>query len=284
VKTAVIGCGLIGGSLALALRRAGRIGPVVGFDPRAGARAKERGIVDEVAPSAGEAVRGAELVLLAVPVRATASVCEAMAPSLSPNALVMDVGSTKQEVLEAIERFLPHPERFVAAHPIAGTERSGPDAADAELFVGRWCLLSPTAHTRPDALARARELWQAVGARVQEIDPEHHDRALCWVSHLPHVVAFALASAVGAAAERDPTLQGLSGGGFVDTTRIAASDPVMWRDVLLSNREALLEAMRSLDDELSALRRALAGSDAAALEQLIERARQGRRRVVGERK
>jgi len=283
VKAALIGCGLVGGSLSLALREAGRVSRVVGFDlsTETAERARARGIVDELAASAGEAVRSAELVLLAVPVRATSAVCEAIAPSLSPTALVMDVGSTKVEVLRAVERWLPHPERFVGAHPIAGTERSGPDAADASLFRGRRCLLSPTASTRPQSLALARELWQSVGAEVEELDAERHDRALGWVSHLPHVAAFALAAAVGGAAARDRLLEGLSGGGFVDTTRIAASDRSMWRDVLLSNREVVLTAMRGLDDELAELRRAVAAGDGAALDSLIERAREGRARILG---
>jgi prephenate dehydrogenase len=285
VKAALLGCGGIGGSLALALKQAGRVGRLVGCDilPQAAERALARGIADELAARPDEAVRGARLVILAVPVRATAALCEQMAPAIAPDALVMDVGSTKEEVLRAVERWLPFPERFVGAHPIAGSERSGPDAADASLFRGRRCLLTPTARTRPEALAEARALWESVGARVEEMEAARHDRALGWVSHLPHLAAFALASAVGAAAEREPLLEGLSGGGFVDTTRIAASDPAMWRDVLLENREAVLEAMRGLDEEWAQLRRAIAAGDGEAIVRLIERARAGRKRILGDR-
>jgi prephenate dehydrogenase len=273
VKTALIGCGLIGGSLALALRS--RLGTIVGCDPANGERARALGIVDEVADVAG-AVRDAEVVILAVPVRQTAAVCEAMAPAVSDSALIMDVGSTKREVLHAVELWLPHPERFVAAHPIAGTERSGPEAADANLFRGRKVLLTPAAATRADCVARAGELWEAAGATVARMDAADHDRVLAWVSHLPHVAAFALAAAVGS----DASLEGLSGGGFTDTTRIAASDPRMWRDVLLSNREEVLAAMRGLDEELALLRRAIAGGDGDEIERLIERARDGRKRIL----
>jgi prephenate dehydrogenase len=283
VNAALVGCGLIGGSLALALRAAGRVGRLVGVDAAQGVaeRARGGGVIDEVAASAAEAVRGAELVILAVPVRATLSVCEAIAGEIAPDALVMDVGSTKQSVLEAVDRGLPFPERFVAAHPIAGTERSGPEAADANLFRGRRCVLTPRESTRPECLRAARELWTAVGADVHELDAAHHDRVLSWVSHLPHLVAFALASAVGAAADGDAALEGMSGGGFTDTTRIAASDPAMWRDILLANRDAVLQTMDGLDRELAELRRAVTEGDGEALEQLIRSARQGRRRVLG---
>jgi prephenate dehydrogenase len=272
----------MGGSLALALRAAGRVSRVVGYDAAEGVgeRARARGIVDESVAEAAEAVRGAELVILAVPVRATEEVCRSIAAAVSPDALVMDVGSTKANVIESVERVLPRPERFVAAHPICGTERSGPEAADGNLFRGRRCLLTPTARTRPDSLAAARALWRAVGAEVLELEAAHHDRVLAWVSHLPHVAAFALASAVGAAADGDPTVEGMSGGGFVDTTRIAASDPSMWRDILVSNREAVLVALDGLEQQLAELRRAIESEDANALEELIVRARQGRRRVL----
>jgi prephenate dehydrogenase len=281
-RAALVGCGLIGGSLLLALRAAGVVKRAVGCDklPNHAEQARARGIVDEIAPL-GEVARGADLIVLAVPVGVTAVVCEALAPALSPDVLVTDVGSTKVAVLAAVERALPFPERFVGAHPIAGTERSGPDAADATLFRGRRCLLTPTAATRAGALEACRALWESVGAHVDEVEAEPHDRALAWVSHLPHVAAFALAAAVGSEAVRDPLLEGLSGGGFVDTTRIAASDPTMWRDVLLSNRDAVAAALRGLEEELAAVRRAMAGGDGAALEAMIARAHAGRRRVLG---
>jgi cyclohexadieny/prephenate dehydrogenase len=279
VNGALLGCGLVGGSFALAL---GDRVSFAGYDrsPENAARARERGIVSRVAESAASAVKDAELVVIAVPVRSTAEICEAIAPALSKSALVMDVGSTKSEVLTQVKRWLPFPERFVAAHPIAGTEKSGPDAASPDLFRGRRCLLSPLPETDREKLKLARELWEAAGARVDEIDAAHHDHALAFVSHLPHVAAFALASAVGEAAAKDSWLEGLSGGGFVDATRIAGSDPRMWRDVLLSNRDGVLEAMRALDEELAELRRAIAAGDGEKLEQLISRAGDGRKRVL----
>jgi prephenate dehydrogenase len=277
-RAALLGTGMIGGSLALALKQAGRVRRLVGYDrsEEALGRARELGVVDETAAGPAEAVRGADLVLLAAPVGATAALCEAMAPGLGPDALVTDVGSTKAAVLEAVERALPFPERFVGAHPIAGTERSGPEAANAALFRGRRCLVTPSASTRPAAVEECAALWEAVGARVSLVGAREHDEALAWVSHLPHAVAFALAAAVGEA----PAAEGLSGGGFVDTTRIAASDPVMWRDIFLSNRAAVLATLERLDEELGRLRRAVAAGDGAAIEALIARARAGRRRVV----
>lgn len=276
-RAALIGTGMIGGSLFSALKEAGAIAHAVGFDARreVAERARSLGIVDEVAASIAEAARAADLIVLAVPVRATESICEALAPALSPQALVTDVGSTKREVLLAVFRALPFPERFVGAHPIAGTERSGPEAADRALFSGRRCLLTPAATTRPEALADCIALWEKAGARVEQMDAAHHDRLLARVSHLPHVAAFALAAAVGRA-----ETAGISAGGFADTTRIAASDPAMWRDVLLANRDEVLLALEALDEELGALRRAIAGRDGAKLESLIARAKESRRRVI----
>jgi prephenate dehydrogenase len=278
-RAALIGTGMIGSSFLGALRRAGTVERAVGYDLSAetGARALKAGIVDELAADPAQAARGADLVVLAVPVRATASVCEALSPALAaaPDVLVTDVGSTKSEVLAAVERWLPFPERFVGAHPIAGTERSGPEAADPGLFRGRRCLVTPGRSTRLAAVEACETLWRAAGAEVERIDVERHDEILAHVSHLPHAAAFALARAVGRV-----DAAGLSGGGFVDTTRIAASDPVMWRDVFLSNREPLLRALERLDEELGELRRAVAAQDGAALVEIIEGARAARRRVL----
>jgi prephenate dehydrogenase len=225
-----------------------------------------------------EAAGQAELVILAVPVRATASVCDQLAPSLAarPDVLVTDCGSTKLEVLRAVEGALPFPERFVGAHPIAGTERSGPDAARADLFRGRRCLITPSTATRGDKVAECAALWQSVGAETKYMDAAAHDRALAYVSHLPHAAAFALAGVVGAV-----DAAGLSGGGFADTTRIAASDPVMWRDVFLANADAILGAIDRLEGALGELQRAIAGGDGAAIERWIRRAHEGRARILG---
>jgi prephenate dehydrogenase len=279
-RVALIGTGMIGGSLLLALEQAGLVERAIGYDlaKERAERARARGIVHEVAADPAAAVAGADLVILAVPVRATREVCEQLAPALAraPTTLVTDVGSTKRDVLAAVEAALPHPERFVGGHPLAGTERSGPEAADAALFRGKRCLITPLARTHTEALATCRALWEAAGAQVSEIDPVTHDRVLAYVSHLPHAAAFALAAAVG----REPQAVGLSGGGFADTTRIAASDPAMWRDVFLSNRDELLRALEVLDEELGALRRAIAHGDIAAIEALVLRAHEGRRRAI----
>lgn len=280
-RVALVGCGLIGGSFLLALREAGVAGRAVGCDnlPQALEEARRRGIVDEIAASPAEAARGASLIVLAVPVGATQAVCESIAPALAPDALVTDVGSTKADVLAAVARALPFPERFVAAHPLAGTERSGPGAADPGLFRGKRCILTPQACTAPRALAEVRGLWEKVGCTVEEMEPAAHDRAMAWVSHLPHLSAFALAAAIGSASSQEK-LGGLWGGGFLDTTRIASSDPVMWRDVFLANREALAVALERLDEELGNLKRAMATGDAEELEAIIRRARAGRAAIL----
>jgi prephenate dehydrogenase len=276
-RAALIGTGMIGGSLVLALKKAGVVKRVVGVDPHAGERARALGIVDEVAAHAGD-LGPVDVVLLATPVRATAAVCEALAPLLKdrPDVLVTDAGSTKVEVLRAVQATLPFPERFVGAHPIAGTERTGPEAASAELFAGKRCLLTPDPSARPDKVAECAALWQSAGMQTTYLDPAEHDRALAYVSHLPHAAAFALASAVGAAG-----VDGLSGGGFADTTRIAGSDPIMWRDIFLANRGPVLRAIAQLESELGALNRAIAAGDGAAIERLIEAARGARQRVLG---
>jgi prephenate dehydrogenase len=222
-------------------------------------------------------VRGAELVVLAVPVRATAEVCTAIAGAVGSAVLITDVGSTKLDVVAAAERTLPDATRFCGAHPMAGTEKSGPDAADASLFRGKLALVTPGPKSAPETIAACEAMWAAVGARTRRMPPAQHDRVVAWVSHLPHAAAFALAAAVGGVADE---VAGLSGGGFVDTTRIAASDPTMWRDIFVANRAPLLAAIEALDGELHALRRAVEAGDDVAIEALIARARDGRKRVV----
>jgi prephenate dehydrogenase len=280
-RLALVGTGMIGGSLALALKRAGVVARVVGYDarPEAAARARELGIVDEVAPSAAEVARGAEVVVLAVPVGATAAALDAIAPGLSDEALVTDVGSVKAPVLAAATARLARPARFVGAHPLAGTERSGPEAASATLFEGRRCLVVPHAGADAARVEACAALWRAAGARVTVVDAEAHDRAMAWVSHLPHAVAFALAAAVGEVAAEEG-LAGLHGGGFVDTTRIAASDPTMWRDVFRENRAAVLASLDGFERALSTLRAAIERGDGAALVAAVERARAGRAAIL----
>ncbi len=278
-RAALVGCGMVGGSLMAALRAAGVVERVVGFDRLSGnaEAARARGLIDDVATDAAAAARGAALVVLAVPVRATAEVCAAIAGAVGHAALVTDVGSTKEDVVAAAEQHLPEAARFCGAHPVAGTEKSGPAAADARLFAGKLAILTPTARTSAAARAACEAMWTAAGARIREMTPAAHDRAMAWVSHLPHAAAFALATAVGAVADE---VSGLSGGGFADTTRIAASDPAMWRDIFLENRGALLSAIDAFGGELAALRRAIAQSDAAAIETLVTRAKNGRARVM----
>jgi prephenate dehydrogenase len=280
-RVALVGTGMIGGSLALALKGAGAVERVVGFDLRreAAERARAIGIVDEAATTAAEAVRDADVVVLAVPVGATEAAIRAMAPGLGDDALVTDVGSVKAPVLAAATATLPRPSRFVGAHPLAGTERSGPEAASAMLFDGKRCLVVPHAGSEPTRVEACAALWRTAGARVSIVDAETHDRAMAWVSHLPHAVAFALAAAVGEVADAEG-LGGLHGGGFVDTTRIAASDPTMWRDVFRENRAAVLAALDGYERALATLRAAIDRGDGDALVTAVERARAGRAAVL----
>ncbi len=273
----VVGTGLIGGSLAAGLRRAQVAARLTGIDAVAAPRAMALGLFDDV--GGPESAAGAEVVILAVPVRATADALAALGPFIDDQALVTDVGSTKVSVLAAVEAGLRHPTRFVGGHPLAGTERSGPDAASPSLFEGRRCVLTPLATTSQSHLASCTSLWRAVGAVVQTMSPVEHDRVLGLVSHLPHAVAFALAAAVGGGLA--PVQGGLYGGGFLDTTRIAASNPAMWRDILLANRDAVLDALGRFENELGQLRAAIALSDGAAVEAAIARAHAGRTRVLG---
>jgi prephenate dehydrogenase len=278
-RAALIGCGLIGGSLAAALRQAGAVGRMTGFDADWARleRAQKLGLIDAAAGDAAAAASEADLVIVAVPVRASNDVLSAIAPALERAELITDVGSTKLDVLDIAERTLPDPSRFCGGHPIAGTERSGPDAADANLFRDRLCIVTPTARTSPAALAACEEMWRSAGARTERMEAAEHDRELAWVSHLPHAAAFALAAAIGAVGDE---VGGLWGGGFNDTTRIAASDPTMWRDIFLANRAPLLRALEGLKSELAALHTAVELGDAPAIEALIGRAHAGRRRVL----
>jgi prephenate dehydrogenase len=273
---AVIGVGLIGGSLALALRRRGLVGEIVGVGRTPGnlALARRRRIVDRITTDPAEGVRDADLVVLATPVGALAEVGKAIAPALGPGAVVTDVGSTKASVLRDLEPLMPAHAFLVAAHPIAGTEDSGAGAATADLFEGSRCILTPTPRTNARALAGVRRMWRAVGARVIEMDAEDHDRILGAVSHLPHVVAYALVNAV--TSFRKDALD-YAGGGFRDFTRIAASHPVMWRDIVLANRESVLAGIDATLAELSRMREWIERSEGHALEEAFLKARITRR-------
>ena len=269
-RAAIVGVGLIGGSLALAARAAGLIGEVVGLGRSAANLdvARQRGIIDHAVQDPA-AIGPVDLVVLAVPVRSTARMAAALLPHLRPGTVVTDVGSVKGEVVAQCEAALPTDRPFVGGHPIAGSERAGAAAADAGLFRGAPCVLTPTARTDATALVAVRALWEGVGARVSEMTPAAHDRALAWVSHLPHVVAYAL---VGALAGADGQLAALAGGSWRDATRVAASPAELWRDIFLANREAVLAATDAFGAEVARLRAALAAGDEPALLALLERA------------
>jgi cyclohexadieny/prephenate dehydrogenase len=284
-RTLIIGVGLIGSSLARALREKGLCADVVGFDADADvcARALALGVVDRTARTLAEGLHGADLVVAATPVGVVGALLKEIAASAEAGAVVIDVGSVKGAVLDgakaAGERV-----HIVPCHPVAGTEQSGPEAGFASLFVGRWCILTPL--PREDAAYRAAvekvsALWRALGSKVETMDAAHHDLALAVTSHLPHLIAFIL---VGAADDIEAVAEAevvkYSAGGFRDFTRIAASDPVMWRDVFLNNREAVLEVLGRFTEELFLLQRAIRWGDAETLERVFRRGRELRRAIV----
>ena len=276
----LIGCGLMGGSFALALKKAGLVKRVVGYSksPSTTERARQMGVIDIEAPSALLAVSGADLVLVAVPVAATESTFKAIRHLLTKDTLVMDVGSTKREVIDAARRVLKDQVGvFVPAHPITGKELAGVDNADADLYQGRQVILTPIERTLTPQLEKAAALWTALGCQVQRMSPEAHDAAYAAVSHLPHVIAFALMNAI-TDQELGKQFLSLAGPGFRDFTRIAASDPSVWRDILLSNREELIAQSRQFQRALHAFESAISASSPEALEALIDKASQARSR------
>jgi cyclohexadieny/prephenate dehydrogenase len=243
---AIIGLGLIGSSVARGVKARALARRVTGYDisTQVDSRAKELGFCDHVANTPAEAVKGAELVLIAVPVGATADAMKSVAPHLAEGAIVTEVGSVKAAVIRQVLAELPARATFVPGHPIAGTEHSGPDAGFAELFDGRWCILTPCERSSEAAVEKVAALWRGLGSAVETMTPEHHDIVLAITSHIPHLIAFNI---VGTAADVEEVTQSevikFSAGGFRDFTRIAASDPVMWRDVFLNNKEAVLEML-----------------------------------------
>ncbi len=274
----LVGCGLMGGSFALALKRAGLVRRVVGFSPSEATRqrALAMGVIDAVALGAGQAAHGSDVVLLAVPVAATQSTLAGMAEALSPQTLLMDVGSTKRDVVQAAELALGDKlATFVPAHPIAGKEVAGVAHADVNLYTGCQVILTPMEKTGTAQLAQAQALWTALGAHVRLMSALDHDSAFAAVSHLPHMLAFAAMNAVNSQAQAAHFLS-LAGPGFRDFTRIAASDPAVWRDILHANRDQLLLQSGHLREALQAFESALAEGDTAALEQLITAASQSR--------
>jgi prephenate dehydrogenase len=270
----LIGCGLMGGSFALALRRAGLVKRVVGYSksPSTTERARMMGVIDIEAPSALMAVSGADIVLIAVPVAATESTFKAIKHLVTPNMLVMDVGSTKRDVIDAGRRALREQiGSFVPAHPITGKEVSGVEHADPDLYTGRQVIITPIERTLTVQLQKAVDVWTALGCRMLKMSPEQHDAAFAAVSHLPHLIAFALVNAISGQHQGKDYLS-LAGPGFRDFTRIAASDPKVWRDILISNREELLTQSKIFQANLKALELMISSCNTDALEGLIEQA------------
>jgi cyclohexadieny/prephenate dehydrogenase len=282
-KVALIGIGLIGSSLARVMRQRGLAREITGFAKSAETRATalRLGLVDTIHDTAVGAVTGADLVILCVPVGAYAQVAKDMAPALMPGAIVTDVGSVKGAVVRDVAPHLPANVHFIPGHPVAGTEQSGPESGFAELFDKRWCILTPLPDSDPAQVARLEKFWQGCGSEVDMMTPEHHDLVLAITSHLPHLIAYNI---VATAADFEQVTSSevikYSAGGFRDFTRIAASDPTMWRDVFLNNREAVLEMLGRFSEDLSALQRAVRWGDGETLFNLFTRARQVRRSII----
>ncbi|MBK0394166.1 prephenate dehydrogenase [Ramlibacter algicola] len=272
----LIGCGLMGGSFALALKRAGLVKRVVGYSksPSTTERARQMGVIDVEAPSALLAVSGADIVLLAVPVAATEATLKAIRHLVSKDMLIMDVGSTKRDVIDAGRRVLrDHVGSFVPCHPIAGKEVSGVENADVDLYVGKQVIVTPIDRTQPEQLQRAVDVWQKLQCNVVQMAPEAHDAAFAAVSHLPHLIAFALVNGIASQTRAEDFLT-LAGPGFRDFTRIAASEPKMWRDILLANRQELLEQSQVFQRTLKAMEAMIEAGNADALEGFITQASQ----------
>lgn len=282
-RAAFIGIGLIGSSLARALRRYGLAEQVACCDRSADACrvALELGVVDEASTDLAVAVAGADLVVVAVPVGGYAALAETLGPLLRPGVVLTDVGSVKQSALRDLAPFLPDGVHFIPGHPIAGTEHSGPAAGFAELFQGRWCILTPPPGADDGALARLVALWEGVGSKVEVMEPAHHDQVLAVTSHLPHLIAYTI---VGTAADMEEDGKSavikFSASGFRDFTRIAASDPVMWRDVFLNNKEAVLDVIQRFTEDLTALQRAIRWGEGEKLEEHFTKTRAVRRAII----
>ena len=274
----LIGCGLMGGSFALALRRAGLVKRVVGYSksPSTTERARQMGVIDVEAPSALLAVSGADIVMIAVPVAASEATFKSIKHLVTPQMLIMDVGSTKRDVIDASRRALREQVgSFVPTHPIAGKEVSGVEHPDADLYAGRQVILTPIERTLTVQLQKAIDVWSALGCRVVQMSPEAHDAAFAAVSHLPHLISFALMNAISGQAQGKDYLS-LAGPGFRDFTRIAASDPKVWRDIIVSNREELLAQCKIFQRNLQALESMIASGNGEALEDLIQQASDAR--------
>lgn len=282
-RAAIIGVGLIGSSLARVIRRKGLAREIVAFDAsnEVRARLREIAIADRVADAAATAVESADLVILCAPVGAMGAIAEEIGPHLAAGATVSDVGSVKTSILAAVAPHLPASVNFIPAHPVAGTEESGPDAGFATLFLKRWTILTPPEGADPKAVARLAAFWKSAGANVETMAPAHHDLVLAITSHVPHLIAYNI---VGTAADLEEVTRSevikFSAGGFRDFTRIAASDPIMWRDIFLNNKEAVLEMLGRFNEDLTALQRMIRRSDGEGLESLFTRTRAIRRSII----
>jgi len=282
-RVALIGIGLIGSSLARALRRDSPGTSIVACARRAETLAAVRRLelADETTDDPARAVAGADLVVIATPLSAYAEIGQRIAAALQPGAILTDVGSVKQAVIRDLQPHLPPGVHFVPGHPVAGTEHSGPEAGFAELFQGRWCILIALPETAADAVARVGGMWETFGMRVVTMSADHHDKVLAVTSHLPHLIAYTI---VGTATDLEDSLKSevieFSASGFRDFTRIAASDPVMWRDIFLNNREAVLEILQRFNEDLTALQRAIRWGEGDKLQDLFTRTRAIRRSII----
>ena len=282
-RVALIGIGLIGSSLSHAMRRRGIAGTIVGHARTAATRATalQLGLVATTYATAAEAARDADLVILCAPVGVCGALAKEIGPALKPGAILTDVGSVKAAIVRDCGPFVPDGVHFIPGHPIAGTEQSGPEAGFASLFDGRWCVLTPSAGSDPAAVEKLKQFWQACGASVDVMDAEHHDMVLAITSHVPHVIAFNIVNTAAHLAEvTDSEVIKFSAGGFRDSTRLAASDPTMWRDVFLNNKGAVLEMLARFSENLALMQRAIRFDDGDALFKMITEARAIRRGVI----
>lgn len=282
-RVALIGIGLIGSSIARDIKALGLANEIVVStrSPETLKRAEELQLGSRYTTSAAEAVEGADLVIVSVPVGASGTVAEQIAAHLKPGAIVTDVGSTKASVIAQMAPHMPPSVHFIPGHPLAGTEKSGPDAGFTGLFQGRWCIFTPLPDTDGEALSRLKAFWEALGSRVDEMDPEHHDKVLAIVSHLPHIIAYNI---VGTADDLETVTESevikYSASGFRDFTRLAASDPTMWRDVCLHNKDAILEMLARFSEDLAYLQRAIRWGEGDKLFDLFARTRNVRRSII----
>jgi cyclohexadieny/prephenate dehydrogenase len=280
---ALIGVGLIGSSIARAARRTQLIGHISCTARSEATRQKalDLGIVDTAHANAADAVTGADLVVLCAPVGAYGEIAAEIGPHLSPGTILTDVGSVKQAVIRDVGPLVPEGVHFIPGHPVAGTEQSGPEAGFPELFDGRWCILTPPPGANKDAVDKLAEFWSRIGSKVEIMEPRHHDQVLAITSHIPHLIAYNIVSTVDDLEKvTEAEVIKYSAGGFRDFTRIAASDPIMWRDVFLNNREAVLEMLGRFSEDLAALQRAIRWGEGDKLEETFTRTRRIRREII----